>query len=165
MDISTLPILSLPLYHLPLPLNTCLMSHTPPTTPPQSKIRIHSPFLHARLPQMLPLVQYARRSPPLLRSTESGTKTSLTQTNPLPANSMTQTKKTCRHPSYPQPLVLVPPFEHKYSEGPTCPSRSLTTTLSTEPSSPLLQEYETTSTVAVRTSSDRKSTRLNSSHI
>ena len=105
---------------------------------------------------MLPLVQYARRSPPLLHSIESETKTSLTQTNPLPANSMTQTKKMCRHLSYPQPLVLVPPFGHKYSEGPTCPSHSLTTTPSTEPSSPLLQEYETMSTVAVHTSSRLK---------
>ena len=105
---------------------------------------------------MLPLVQYARRPPPLLLSTESETKTSLTQTSPLPANSMTQTKKTCRRPSYPQPLVLVPPFEPKHSGGPKCPSHFQTTTLSTGPSSLPLQECETTSTVAVRTSSRLK---------
>ena len=132
------------------------MSLTPLTTPLPSRIRIHSPFLHAQLPQMLPLVQYARRSPPLLRSTESGTKTSLTQTSPLPVNSMTRTKKTCRHPPYPQLLVLVPPFEHKYSGGPKCLSCSLTTTPSIGPSSLPLQEYETTSTVAVCTSSRLK---------
>ena len=133
------------------------MPLTPPTTPPPSKkIRIHSPFLHARLPQMLPLVQYVWRSPPLLHSTELGTKTSLTQTSPLPVSLMTQTKKMCRHPSYLQPLVLVPPFEQKYLGGLRCPSRSLMTTLSTEPSSLPSQEYETMSTVAVRTSSRLK---------
>ena len=76
--------------------------------------------------------------------------------SPLPANSMTRTKKTCRRPSYPQPLVLVPPFKHKYSGEPTCPSHSPMTTLSTEPLSPPLQGYETMSTVAVRTSSRLK---------
>ena len=135
------------------------MPLTPPATPPLSKkIRLHSPFLHARLPQMLPKVQYARRSPPLLRSTASGTKTSLTQTSLPPVNSTTQIKKTCRRPLYPQPLMLVPLFEHKYSEEPTCPSHSLTTTQSTGPSSLPSQEYETTPTaaVAVRTSSKLK---------
>ena len=132
------------------------MSLTPPTTPPPSKIRIHSPFLHAWLPQMLPLVQYTRRSPPLLRSTELGTKTSLTQTSPLPANSMTQTKKMCRQPSYPLPPILVPPFEHKYLGGPICPSCSPMTTLLIGPSSLPSQECETTLTVAVCTSSRLK---------
>ena len=132
------------------------MSLTPPTTPLPSKIQIHSPFLHTRLPQMFPLVQYARRSPPPLRSTESGTKTSLTQMSPLPVNSMTGTKKMCHQPSYPQPPILVPPFERKFLGEPICPSRSLMTTPSTGPSSLPLQEYETTSTVAVRTSSRLK---------
>ena len=143
LNISLLFTLSLLLYHLPLPLNTCLMSLTPPTTPlPSKKIQIHSPFLHTRLPQMLPLVQYAQQSPPLLHSTESETKTSLTQKNLPPANSMTQTKKMYRRQSLPQPLVLVPPFKQEFSEGPKCLSPSLMTTPSTEPSSLPSQEYK-----------------------
>ena len=128
------------------------MPLTPPTTPPQSKIRIHSPFLHTRLPQMLPLLQYSyksRRSD----SSASETKTSHTPTSPPPVSSTIQTKKTCRHP---QPLVLVPPFGHKSSGELKCPSHSPTMTPSTEPSYPPSQECETTSTTAVRTSSRLK---------
>ena len=133
------------------------MSLTPPTTPsPPKKTRIHSLFLHAQLPQMLPLAQYARRSPPLLCSTKSETKTSRAQTSPLPVNLTIWTKKMCRCPSYPQPLVLVPSFKHKYLGELTCLSRSLMMTPSTRPSSLPSQEYETTSTIAVCTSSRLK---------
>ena len=132
------------------------MSLTPPTMPPPlKKIWIHSLLLHAWLPQMLPLVQYTRRSPPLLHSTESGTKTSLTQMSPLPANSMTQTKKTSHHQHLLLP-VLVPQFKPKHSEEPKHASHFPTMSPSTELSSLLLQEYETTSTVAARTSSKLK---------
>ena len=128
------------------------MSLTPPTMPLSSrKIQIHSPFLHAQLPQMLPLVQYVRWSPPLLPSIKSETTTSHTRTNPLPVNSTTQTKKTCHRPSSP-PHVLVPPFKQKHSGGPECLSHSPMMTSSTEPSSLPSQEYETTSTMATRTS-------------
>ena len=132
------------------------MLPTPPTTPPQlKKIRIHSLFLHTRLPQMLPLVQYMWQSPPLLHSTKSETKTSHTPTSPLPVNSMTQTKKMCCHPSN-QPCVLISPFKQKYSEELRCPSHSLMTTPLTEPSSPPSQEYEIMLTVATCTSSRLK---------
>ena len=154
---------SLPLYHPLLPPPICLMPLTPLTTPPPPKIQIHSPFLHARLPQMLPLVQYARRSPPLLLSTGSETKTSLTQMSPPPVSSTTQIKKTCRRPSYPQLLVLVPPFEHKYSAGPTCPFRSPMTIPSTGPLSLPSQEYETTSTTAVAVHTSSRLKRLSES--
>ena len=147
-----------PLLHHPLlPLPICLMPLTPPTTPPSSKkIRIHSPFLHARLPQMLPLVQYARRSPPLLHSMVSGTKTSHTRMSPLPASSTTQTKKTCRRLPYPQQDELTPPSELSRLAGRELPFPSPTTMPSTEHSSLPSREYETTSTVAIRTSSKLK---------
>ena len=126
-----------PLYHCLLPLNTGLMPLTPPTTPPSSKkIRLHSPFLHARLPQMLPKVQYAYKSKkPRSRSElpdssgsvkmdlrTSPVSVSHTQTSPPLVSSTTPTKKTY-HPQQ-QFHVLIPPFKR-----------------------------------------DRKSTRLNSSHV
>ena len=131
------------------------MPLTPPTTPPPSrKIWIHSPFLHARLPQMLPLVQYAWRSPPLLHSTMSGMKTSHTQMSPLPVSSMTQTKKMCRRPLYQNELT--PPSKLIHSEGQERPFFSPTMMPSTEHLSPPSQVYERTSTVAIRTNSKLK---------
>ena len=111
------------------------MSLTPLTTPPPSrKIQIHSPFLHARLPQMLPLVQYARRSPPQLHSTESEMKTSHIQMSPLLASSTTQTKKMYRRPSHPQHNKQTPPSELSHSEGQELPFLSPMTMPSTGPS-------------------------------
>ena len=157
LDISPLSTLSFSLYHRSLPLNTCLMSLTPPTMPPQlRKIRIHSPFLHAQLPQMFPLVQYVRRSPPLLRSTESEKKTSHILTSPLPVSSMTQTKKMCRRPSYPQQNEQAPPSKLNHLGGQEHPSLSPTMMLSIEHSSRPSQEGETTLTVATNTSSKLK---------
>ena len=131
------------------------MRLTPPTTPPSSRIRIHSPYLHARLPQMFPLIQYTKRSSDP-HSTELQTETSLTQTSPTQTSSITQTKKMCRQPQYPQPLVLVPPFEPKCSEEPKCLSHSPAMTPSIEPLSRPSQGCETMSTVATRTSSRLK---------
>ena len=146
------------------------MPLTPPTTPPQSKkIRLHSPFLHAWLPQMLPRVQYAHRSKMPLskrasRDSSESAKTdpptllvsvSHTPTNLLLASSTTPIKKTSRH-QHLLPLVLIPLFKQKHSEEHERPSHSLMTSPSTEPSSPPSQEYETMSTVAVRTSSRLK---------
>ena len=147
MDISTFSIPSPPLYHLLLPL--CLMPLTPPTTPlPSKKIRIHSPFLHARLPQMLPLIQYLYKS---CRSASSAseTQTSHIPTSPLPVSSTTQTKKTS-HPPYKQFHVLIPPFIHR-SEEPKQPSPSQTMPPQIKPSSPLSLECVTLSTVATHT--------------
>ena len=110
--------------------------------------------------QMLPLVQYARQSPPLLPSIESGMKTSHTQTNPLPANSTTQTKRTCRRPQFPSQYEIAPPFEQQSLEGPTCQSPSLTMTQSTGHLSLPLQECGTTSTVTTPTVATRTSSRL-----
>ena len=104
---------------------------------------------------MFPLIQYAKRSSDP-HSTKSQTKTSLTQTSPTQTSTITQTKKTCRQPQYPQPLMLVPLFEPKHSEEPKCPSHSPTMTLSIEPSSRPSQGCETTLTVATRTSSKLK---------
>ena len=53
-------------------------------------------------------------------------------------------------------LVPVPLLKQKHSEGHECPSHSPTTSLSTRLSSPLSQEYETMSIVAVRTNSRLK---------
>ena len=123
------------------------------------KIRVHSPFLHARLPQMFPLVNYVYRTfrqspshqPPL---STSGTATSLTLTSLLPVSSMTQTKKTL-HPPYQQFHVVVPPFAHHLAES-RQPSPSPTTPIPTKHSSLPLPEYETTSTVATHMSGRSK---------
>ena len=148
MDTSAFPIHSPLLHHLPLPL--CLMPLTPPITPPSSKkIWIHSTFLHVRLPQMLPYLQYSyksRRS----ASSASETQTSHTPTSPLPANSTTQTKRTL-HPPYKQFHILVPPFV-RHLEEPRHPSPSQTTLPRIKPSSPPLPECVIQSTVATRTS-------------
>ena len=92
-----------PLYHLLSSLHICLM---PPLSQNSSsetkKIRVHSPFLHVRLPQMLSLVQYVYRSHHFTLS-KSETKSSLIPTSPPPVSSMTQTKKTS-HP----PVPMVP---------------------------------------------------------
>ena len=133
------------------------------------KIRLHSPFLHAWLPQMLLKVQYARRSKMLpsrsasqdsSESVKTGpltslVSTSLTQTNPLPANSTTPTKKIYRHP-YQQFHVLIPPFKHHHSVVPDTPSHSPTMSLQTKPSSPPSLEVITTSAVVARTSNRLK---------
>ena len=126
------------------------MPLTPPTTPPSSKrIRIHSPFLHARLPQMLPYLQYLYKSRRSALSA-SETQTSHTPTSPLPASSTTQTKKTS-HPPYKQFHVLVPPFAHHLGE-PKQPSLSWKTPLQIKPSLPPLPECVIQSTMATHTS-------------
>ena len=147
MDTSTFSIPSPLLYHLLLHL--CPMPLTPPTTPPTlKKIRIHSPFLHARLPQMLPHLQYSYKS---CRSalSASGTQTSHIPTSPLPVSSTTQTKKTS-HPPYKQFHVLVPPFVH-HSEEPKQPSPSQTMQPQTKPSSLPSLECATPLTVVTHT--------------
>ena len=107
---ASLVLLPSPLYHLLSSLNICPMPPHLQNSPLElGKIQIHSPFLHARLPQMLLLVNYVyrmRRLPPL---SASKTKTSHTLTSPLPASSTTQTKKMYR-PPYQQFHVVVPPF-------------------------------------------------------
>ena len=145
------------------------MPHTPNPATESKKIRLHSPFLHTRLPQMLPKVQYAHKSKtPLSRSVSqdssesakmdppmSPASVSHTQTNPLPASSMTPTKKTF-HP-HRQFLVLVPPFKHHcHSVIPDIPSHLLTTLPQTKPSSLPSLECVTMSTVATHTSSKSK---------
>ena len=145
------------------------MPRTPNPTSESKKIRLHSPFLHARLPQMLPKVQYTCRSKtPLSRSASQDSSESAktdpltspasishTQTNLLPANSMTPIKKTyCPHQQF---HVLVPPFKHHHhSAEPGTPSNSLTTLPLTKPSSPPSLECVTMSTVATRTSNKLK---------
>ena len=69
---------------------------------------------------------------------------------------MTRTKKTCHHLLYPKPVVLIPPFKLKHLGELGCPSHSLMTTPSTEPSSLPLQEYETMSNATTCTSSRLK---------
>ena len=83
-----------------------------------TKIRIHSPFLHAQLPQLLPKVIYVYRTRPHTLSMSPPTELamklespSLTQMSPLTASSMTPTKKTS-HPRYQRFHVLVPLFNH-----------------------------------------------------
>ena len=162
---SILPLL---LYHSLSPLPTCLMSLTPPTTPLQ-KIRLHSRFLHDRLPQMLPRVQYARQSKtPLSRSVSLDSSESAKMdpptspvsishilTNLLLVKSMTPIKKISHH-QHLLLLVTVPPFKQKPSEEHEHLSHSPTTNPSTEHFSLPSQEYETTSTVAVHTNSRLK---------
>ena len=145
------------------------MPRTPNPAPQSKKIQLHSPFLHARLPQMLPKVQYAHRSKtPLSKSgspDSSGSakmdpqtlsaSVSHIQTNPLPASSTTLTKKTY-HP-HRQFHVLIPPFKHPHhSAGPNTPSHSLTMSPPTKPSWPPLLECVTMSTVATCTLSRSK---------
>ena len=160
------PIPSLLLYHPLSLLPICLMPLTPPTTPPQlKKIRLHSPFLHTQLPQMLPRVQYACKSKTLpsknvSEGSSESAKTalptlpasiSLTPMSPLPANSITQIKKMCRRPSYPQLYVLVPQFKLNRLEEQEHPYHSPMTKPSIKPSSLPSREYETLSTTAVHT--------------
>ena len=118
------------------------------------KRQIHSPFLHARLPQMLPLVNYAykTRCPP--PSSASETPTSPTPMSPPPVSSMTQTRKTSP-PIYKQFHILVPPFAH-HSEEHKQPSPSQTTPPPTKLSLPLLPECVTTLTMATHTSGKLK---------
>ena len=115
---------------------------------------------------MLPLVQYTCKSktPPSKNELESSSESvktdpptspgsaSLTQMNPLLANSMTWTKKTSRHP-YLQPHVLVSPFkrQHHLAELNT-PFHSPTTLPPTKPSLVPSQESVTMSTVATHMS-------------
>ena len=153
------------LHHPPSTLPICLMPRTLNPTSESKKIRLHSPFLHAQLPQMLPKVQYACWSKTLLsRSALQGSSesaktdlpmllasTSHTQTNPLPVSLMIPTKKTYRHP-HQQFHVLIPPFKHHHrSAGLDTPSHSLTTSLQTKPSLPPSPEFVTPSTVVMRT--------------
>ena len=74
---------------------------------------------------------------------------------PLLVNSMTPTKKTSRH-RHLLPPILVPQFRQKHSEELKHTSHFPTTSPSTEPFSLPSQEYETTSTMAIRTSSRLK---------
>ena len=145
------------------------MPCTPSPTSESKKIRLHSPFLHAQLPQMLPKVQYARRSKTLpsksiLQDSSVSAKTDPptspasvfhTQTNPLPANSTTPIRKT--YHLHQQFHVLVPLFKHhRCLAAPGTPSHSLTTLLQTKLSLLPLLECVTTSTVATRMSSKLK---------
>ena len=160
---------SLLIHHLLPTLLTCLMPHTPNPALQSKKIRLHSPFLHARLPQMLPKVQYAcrskkplskSRSPDSSGSVKTGPQTSLasvshTQTSPPPVSSTIPTKKTY-HPRQ-RFHVLIPPFKHPHhSAGPDTPSHSLMTPPPTKPSWPPSLECITTSTMAMCTSSRLK---------
>ena len=113
------------------------------------KIWIHSPFLHTRLPQMHPLINYAYRTPRLPPSSTSGIATSHTLTSPPPVSSMTQTKKTYR-PPYQQFHVMVPPFAHRLAEH-KHPSVSPTTPLPIAPLCQPLQESTTMSSVVTNT--------------
>ena len=147
------------------------MPLTPLNTPPQSKkILLHSPFLHTRLPQMLPRVQYARRSKiPLPKSGLQGSSesaktgppmspesTSHTPMGLLPASSTTQTRKIY-HPPCQRFCILVPPFKHHYHLAePDTPSHSPTTSPPTKPSSPPSPGFVTTLTVATCTSNRLK---------
>ena len=139
-----------------------------PRTPSQpKKILLHSPFLHARLPQMLPKVQYARWSKTPLSMSESqgsseSAKTdpptspasaSLIQTNPLLKNSMIPTKRT----SHQQFHVLIPPFKHHHhSDVLDTQSSSPTTSPPIKPSSLPSLECVTQSTTVMRTSNRLK---------
>ena len=126
------------------------MSPTPPNSPLQSRrIQVRSPFLHARLPQMFPLVQYSYRSLPFDLSALE-TRTSHTQMSPLPVSSTTLTRRTL-HPPYEKFEVLVPYFKDM-PEHHLCQSHSLTTQLPILPSSKPSPEFATTSTMATRTS-------------
>ena len=79
-----------------------------------------------------------------------------TQTNPLPASSMTQTKRTYCQSSQLQPYMLVPPFKPNCLATHKHPFHSPTMSLLTKHSSLPSPEYETMSTTAVRTSSRLK---------
>ena len=140
-----------PLYHLPSHPTLCLMpphSRNSPLEP--GKIRIHSLFLHAQPPQMLPQINYMYRTQHPPPSSASETKTSHIPKSPLPVSSTTPTKKTCR-PPYQQFHVVVPPFTHHLEEH-KWPSPSRMTLPLTKPSSPPSLEYETTLTVATHKS-------------
>ena len=94
------------------------MLQTLSNSPSRKKIQLHSPFLHARLPQMLPKVQYAYKTKPNVSFTspQMGQETklespSLTLANLQTVNSMTQTKRMLKPPSQ-RFHVLVPLFNH-----------------------------------------------------
>ena len=150
-------------------ITICPMPLTPPTSPPPLKrILLHSLYLHTQLPQMLPRVQYTRKSKKPLSRNESqdssesvrmALPTSLASTShtltslPL-ASSTTLTKKTSHH--HLQPYILVPQFKQSHSAECEHPFHSPTTNPSIKPSLQPLPEYEAMSTVAVRTSSKLK---------
>ena len=143
------------LYHILAPLNISPMpprSQNSPSEP--GKIRIHSPFLHARLPQMRPLLNYAYKTPRQPASSVSGTATSHTPTSPPPVSSTIQTKKTYR-PLYQKFHVIVPPFVH-HSEEPKQPSPSQMTPPPIKQSLPLSPKCAILSTMATRTSARSK---------
>ena len=131
------------------------------------KIRLHSPFLHARLPQMFPKVQYTRWSKTPLsrsasegssRSAKTGPPMSLASASPIQMNPLLESLTTpIKRMSHQQFCVLIPPFKHDHclAEHDT-PSSSLTTSPPTKPSLPPSLECVTQSTMATRTSNKLK---------
>ena len=145
----------LPLYHLYSSLPTCPMPpHSQNSLSEPKKIQIHSPFLHAQLPQMHPLINYAYRTPRQPASSASETAISHTLTSPLPVSSTTQTKKTYR-PPYQKFHVVVPLFAY-HSEEPKRPSPSQTTLPPTKQYSPPSPKCAIPSTTVTRTSARSK---------
>ena len=132
------------LLHHPLSLllpTKCPMPRTAHAEPQSmGKIRIHSPYCHARLPQYRTKLQYVYKSrpqdssaslktgPPTLQESPSPIPTS-----PLPASSTTLTKKTL-HPPYQRFHVLISLFKHLAEHVKQFPSQ--TTLMPTAPLSP-----------------------------